>query len=214
MSAGTTPVRRPDGRRRRQAIIDATLRLIARDGVRAVRHRAVAAEAGVPVSATTYYFSDIGELLREAFISFSGERGAIVGGFRDEIVALVRRQGRDRQELGEVLAAALADYVLSQAGARDDRAIELAFRHEARRDASLLALSTAQERRFAADIEELLQLVGSDEPAADAQITLGVIYHLESDAAFAGLSEERVHGIVARHVAHMLRGPGPAPAPE
>src|SRR5690606_30300634 len=41
---------------RRQAILDAAMRIIVRDGVRAVRHRAVAAEAGVPLSATTYYF--------------------------------------------------------------------------------------------------------------------------------------------------------------
>ena len=43
---------------RRQDILDAAMRIVVRDGVRAVRHRAVAAEAGVPLSATTYYFKD------------------------------------------------------------------------------------------------------------------------------------------------------------
>ncbi len=38
---------------RRQNILEAALRLIVREGVRAVRHRAVAAEADVPLSATT-----------------------------------------------------------------------------------------------------------------------------------------------------------------
>ena len=44
---------------RRQAILDAALRIIVRDGVRAVRHRAVAAEAEVPLSATTLKTSTI-----------------------------------------------------------------------------------------------------------------------------------------------------------
>lgn len=49
---------RQGSEQRRQAILDAAMRLIVRDGVRAVRHRAVAAEAQVPLSATTYYFKD------------------------------------------------------------------------------------------------------------------------------------------------------------
>ncbi|MGZ4481779.1 MAG: TetR/AcrR family transcriptional regulator, partial [Gaiellales bacterium] len=41
---------------RRQAILEATLRVIRDSGVHAVTLRAVAAEAGVPLAATTYYF--------------------------------------------------------------------------------------------------------------------------------------------------------------
>jgi DNA-binding transcriptional regulator YbjK len=36
----------------------------------AVRHRAVAAEAGVPLSATTYYFKDIDDLLTDTFAQY------------------------------------------------------------------------------------------------------------------------------------------------
>jgi DNA-binding transcriptional regulator YbjK len=51
---------------RRQEIVEATLRLIGSRGVDAVTHRAVAAEAGVPLAATTYYFASKAELVREA----------------------------------------------------------------------------------------------------------------------------------------------------
>jgi DNA-binding transcriptional regulator YbjK len=51
---------------RRNEIVEATLRLIGRRGVDAVTHRAVAAEAGVPLAATTYYFASKAELVREA----------------------------------------------------------------------------------------------------------------------------------------------------
>ena len=39
---------RQGSEQRRQDILDAAMRIVVRDGVRAVRHRAVAAEAGVP----------------------------------------------------------------------------------------------------------------------------------------------------------------------
>ena len=63
--------KRVDGKARREQILAATLRVVAREGVRAVRHRAVAKEAEVPLSATTYYFRDIHELIAEAFHSFA-----------------------------------------------------------------------------------------------------------------------------------------------
>ena len=55
---------------RRQLILDAAMRIVVRDGVRGVRHRAVAAEAGVPLSATTYYFKDIDDLINDTFAQY------------------------------------------------------------------------------------------------------------------------------------------------
>lgn len=61
---------RQGSEQRRLAILEAALRIVVRDGVRGVRHRAVAAEADVPLSATTYYFKDINDLLADAFTLF------------------------------------------------------------------------------------------------------------------------------------------------
>ncbi|RMM04220.1 Transcriptional regulator, TetR family, partial [Pseudomonas syringae pv. maculicola] len=61
---------REGSEQRRQVILDAAMRIVVRDGVRAVRHCAVAAEAGVPLSATTYYFKDIDDLLTDAFAQY------------------------------------------------------------------------------------------------------------------------------------------------
>ncbi|CAM4278576.1 transcriptional regulator BetI [Mycobacterium basiliense] len=61
--------RRPrDPAGRRQAIIEAAGRLIARHGLGELTHRRVAAEADVPVGSTTYYFSDL-DALREAALA-------------------------------------------------------------------------------------------------------------------------------------------------
>lgn len=61
--------RRPrDPAGRRQAIVEAAGRVIARQGLGELTHRRVAAEADVPVGSTTYYFSDLGAL-REAALA-------------------------------------------------------------------------------------------------------------------------------------------------
>jgi DNA-binding transcriptional regulator YbjK len=58
---------------RREAILRAALRLIGRQGMHAVTHRGVAAEAGVPLAATTYYFASKEDLLTEALWLFVRE---------------------------------------------------------------------------------------------------------------------------------------------
>ena len=61
---------RPRGEQTRQKILEATLRVIASDGVRGTTHRSVAREADVQLSLTTYYFRDLNELISLAFRMF------------------------------------------------------------------------------------------------------------------------------------------------
>jgi TetR/AcrR family transcriptional regulator, regulator of biofilm formation and stress response len=51
---------------RRDVILEAALRVIARSGADAATHRAVAAEAGVALASTTYHFESKSALVREA----------------------------------------------------------------------------------------------------------------------------------------------------
>jgi DNA-binding transcriptional regulator YbjK len=59
----TTDGRLRKGERRRRALIEATVRIIGRAGIAGVSQRVVAAEAGVPASAVTYYFPTVDDLL-------------------------------------------------------------------------------------------------------------------------------------------------------
>ena len=54
------------GSARRQTLIDATAEIIRESGPSAVTHRGVAQRAGCSLSATTYYFAGMDELLYEA----------------------------------------------------------------------------------------------------------------------------------------------------
>ncbi|MFP5069050.1 TetR/AcrR family transcriptional regulator [Pseudonocardia nantongensis] len=51
------------GERRRAQLVAAAAALLAEGGFDAIRHRAVAERAGVPLAATTYYFSSLDELV-------------------------------------------------------------------------------------------------------------------------------------------------------
>ncbi len=55
---------------RRIRILEAAMSIIVREGTRGVRHRSVAAEADVPLAATTYYFEHINDLISDAFVLF------------------------------------------------------------------------------------------------------------------------------------------------
>ncbi|SHK36793.1 transcriptional regulator, TetR family [Pseudonocardia thermophila] len=63
-----TDGRRRRGRQRRQALVEATRRLIGREGLSAVSQRAVAAEAGLPPSSVYYYFATIDDLVRAVLV--------------------------------------------------------------------------------------------------------------------------------------------------
>lgn len=56
---------------RRNRIIDAAIDCIATNGVAGTSHRKVAAIADVPLGSMTYHFTDMDELLREAFTRFA-----------------------------------------------------------------------------------------------------------------------------------------------
>ncbi|MFI0262961.1 TetR/AcrR family transcriptional regulator [Streptomyces sp. NPDC017056] len=61
--------RRAKGERRRRALIEATLRVVERDGAAGVTHRTVAREAELPTAAATYHFESADALLTAALTS-------------------------------------------------------------------------------------------------------------------------------------------------
>jgi TetR/AcrR family transcriptional regulator, regulator of biofilm formation and stress response len=113
-----TDGRRARGQRRRAEIIDATLRIVQRDGAAGVTHRAVAREAGTPTSLPTYYFTTLDDLLVAALSAIAEEyvqqlqeiteRGDPLTGLA-ELIAATGSSGRTR---------ALAERELSTLAAR------------------------------------------------------------------------------------------------
>ncbi|GLU46120.1 TetR/AcrR family transcriptional regulator [Nocardiopsis ansamitocini] len=110
--------RRARGQRRRAAIIAATLRVIERDGVAGLSHRAVAREAEVPASSAVYYFATLDDLLVAALTDAADAyarqlrdfvEGDRVGAGVAELIAAAGHAGRGRM---------LAEYELTLLAAR------------------------------------------------------------------------------------------------
>jgi len=129
---------RQGSEQRRQAILDSAMRIIVRDGVRAVRHRAVAAEAQVPLSATTYYFKDIDDLITDTFAQFVERSAAQMAAFwagtqgvLEEMVGRLDGSEQARRQLADEIAALAVQYVQRQLRERRDHLIaEQAFQQE------------------------------------------------------------------------------------
>lgn len=62
----TADGRRTRGQQTRRRLVEATIRVVGRDGPAGVTHRSVAAEAGLAKSLATYHFATIDELLEAA----------------------------------------------------------------------------------------------------------------------------------------------------
>ena len=79
----------PKGERRRDALVSAAADLLCEGGSDAVRHRAVAARAGLPLASTTYYFSSLEDLIAKA-VEYVGMREAEQ--LRAQVASLSRRR--------------------------------------------------------------------------------------------------------------------------
>jgi DNA-binding transcriptional regulator YbjK len=178
---------RQGSEQRRQLILDAAMRIVVRDGVRGVRHRAVAAEAGVPLSATTYYFKDIEDLLTDTFAQYverSADYMAKLWANTEVVLRQMLAQGdgsvQSRARLADEIACMTADYVQRQLlNRRDFMMAEQAFRQEALLCPRLAELVCAHEQILLHGARQLLQVVGSQQPEQDAQMLTAIIEQME-----------------------------------
>jgi DNA-binding transcriptional regulator YbjK len=174
----TTGSRAEASERVREAIVAATVRVVAREGVAAVTHRRVAAEAGVSLSSTTWHFAVKADILIAALRWTAGREVA-------RISAIADRLGGNEFDPA-AWADELADWLVEQVSAERDVAvalyrlqIELLGRPEARQvhddwDASLCTLG-----------ERVLATSGTITPDLDTRLVVAVLDGLRLGALIA-----------------------------
>ncbi len=157
------------GERRRTSLLDATLRVVAREGAAGASHRAVAAEAGVPLGSTTYYFASRDEMLVEA-LQHAATR---------EIEAIRARLDRlTSRPPGTVdWTAEVVRYVGDQL--RPDATPTLLARYhlqlEATRRPELRAIYGAWTAAGLELAETMLRAAGSPDPTGDAPVLVAAL---------------------------------------
>ena len=170
----------PKGERRRYALVSAAADLLCEGGFDAVRHRAVARRAGMPLASTTYYFSSLEDLISNA-VEHVGTRESEE--LRDRLAALSRRR-RGAESTAEVLVDMLVgdspEHVTEQVISRYERYIACA-RQPGLRD--------IQRRILAQRTDAVVEVVDRSGRSVRAELLTALVCAVDG-AVVAALVEE------------------------
>ncbi len=182
--------RRANSEQRRRRILEAALKIVVREGVRGVRHRAVAKEAEVPLSATTYYFKDISDLISDAFTMFVEMGVEAFSDFWQESKSHLQAAANNldntdkaRETFVNDMTELAVSYVKAQLEHhRDLIIIERCFQIECIRNDNLRPIAYRHQRCLLESLENFFEQVGSTQPVIDARLFANTINQVEYDA--------------------------------
>lgn len=206
---------RAKSEQRRRLILEAALRIVVTEGVRGIRHRAVAKEADVPLAATTYYFKDIDELIIDTFTLYTEKALSVVNEFTQQFHQPLAHLAGQEITSTEGMNT-LIDYMVAQVSAymrnqvmeqRDMRIVEQAFRYEAIINPSIRKLAQLHRKALMDKATEFFtKVANSRAPEADAEILIGLFHTLEYNALLSALDEPDMAAIgnTIRHYLSML----------
>jgi TetR/AcrR family transcriptional regulator, regulator of biofilm formation and stress response len=158
----------PKGEARRTAILRATLGIIGERGPDAVTHRAVAERAGLPLSATTYWFASKDELLQETLLLAAREEVERI----ERVVLDLAPRELDVLEWARAVAAVLAEDLQSDP-ARHVAFTELVLEGTRR---PWLGEEVARWHEAQLRLAELgLRAAGGEDPPGDAPLVVAAI---------------------------------------
>ena len=181
---------RPRGEQTRRRILEATLRVIAKEGVQGTTHRAIAREAGVQLSLTTYYFRDLNELLSLAFRTFMerdydamAEQWEKAFRYLDQFSPADLADPESRKRIIDYCTKRVVDHI--RHGLTDHPeglAVEHHFFYEALNDPTLQELSDLHRARLLQPMVRFCEYFNATDPETDARLLLGTITRLEYQA--------------------------------
>jgi DNA-binding transcriptional regulator YbjK len=194
---------------RRKLILEAALRIVAREGIRGVKHRAVAKEAKVPLASTTYYFKDIEELISDAFMLFAEKSQQVLEQFYGELNKLVSlfnvdevlKDEHSRQRFITALVEMGLRYIKAQVKfRREDLLAEMAFLLEAVRDENLKPLARDYREVWYSRLNEFLEKTNAPATKEDAVLIISSVQGLLYDGIVndGRVDEENVRAILSR----------------
>ena len=195
----TAGPRAENSRRIREAMIEATVRVVAREGVAAVTHRRVAAEAGVALSSTTWHFATKADIL-EAGLRWAAHREV------EGIAAIAVRLG-DTDFDAAAWADALGDWLVEQVTTDRDLAVAL-YRLQVELLGTPGALDVHREwgEGLRAVGERVLAHSSTSTPAIDLRLIVGALDGLRMGALSSGEDDVEYLRLAIRRQLRALLG--------
>jgi len=157
---------RPRGAARREALLEAVLRIVAEVGADAVTHRRVAEMAGLPLASTTYWF-DSKEHLLTAALEFAADRDVV------RLHTLAAELAGDAGTVEAIVTAIVEPLDDGLQASRGSLMATYALLLEAARRPALRAVARRWTDAYIDTVGGLLQRAGSARPREDAQLLLG-----------------------------------------
>jgi DNA-binding transcriptional regulator YbjK len=187
---------RPRGAARREALLEAVLRIVGEVGPDAVTHRRVAEVAGLPLASTTYWFSSKEHLLTAA-LELAAERDTA------RLLADVAAAEHDDADPIEVAVDAISTSLgdVSHAG-RGSLIATFALLLEAARRPALQEISARWTEAYLLALGRLLERAGSRQSREDAELLLGAADGLLLEVLAAGVQSDLRPRL--RRLAHAL----------
>ncbi|MEM8564377.1 MAG: hypothetical protein AAGF57_19210 [Pseudomonadota bacterium] len=170
--------------------MNATLKVICRDGLRGVTHRSVATEANVHLSLTTYYFTDIEQMMLEAFQLFCDqdkpELESVLSSARDYLNGFSSQELRrrdTRKQVCKAMAELTGKHVYHQIVAHPESlALEQILFNESRLYGGLRQLSQRQRLKQIEPLTNLCRIFSKNHPEISAELLFGSITSIEYHA--------------------------------
>lgn len=187
----------------RERILDATLELIATDGLDAVRHRRVAEMAGVSPGSTTYHFASREDLIEAAFVHYLDGATRALGQIQVP---------SDASGPAEALTAYVHALLVEEFALPGLVRAEYELILHATRNAELARRLTEWEAAQIDAIEQFLRSTGAEHPESSARMVIALVRGLEVEH----LIHRRSGSDRTDRLAPMLRAlwPGGGAAPE
>lgn len=190
---------RAKSEQRRRDILEAALNIVRTEGVRGIRHRAVAKEAEVPLAATTYYFKDIDELIVDAFTLYTEQALAVLneftGHFYQPLNSILKQEATPAEEkksrLIEYMTEQVTQYMYEQVDAqREMLIVEQALRYEAIINPKVRSLLKMHRKAlYDMAVDFFTNMVRSKNPYEDAELLIGLFHTLEYNSLLNDLED-------------------------
>jgi TetR/AcrR family transcriptional regulator, regulator of biofilm formation and stress response len=173
---------RPRGAARREALLEAVLRIVAEVGPDAVTHRRVAEVAGLPLASTTYWF-DSKEHLLTAALELAAERDTA------RLLAYGAEIEESDVDALDAVVAAIGECDDASQPNRGSLIATFALLLEAARRPALQQIAQRWSEAYLLTLSRLLERAGSASPRADAELLIGATDGLLLEQLASGKSE-------------------------